>query len=251
MTQLSIVSPMYNEENSVEATFYKIKDNLDKTGIDWEFICVDDGSTDATLKRSLELEKKEQRLVVKGYAQNAGPGKALREGFKAARGEYIITIDFDLTYSVEQVLGMYRKLTQEPDIDAVFGSCYMKGGRVEEVDPFRLFVSWLGNVVLSVVFSGCVRTITCIFRGYKKEVIQSLELCSDKKDIHLEILARLLARKRKIAEIPAVLTARGKGKSKFKFGRTCRSHLKFIFFYLLWNFRIIKDEDTFYNRLHK
>lgn len=249
--QLSIIAPMYNEESSVETTFYEIKKYFDKTNIDWEFICVDDGSADGTLKRAVELGRKEPRLIVKSYTQNAGIGKALREGFKVARGRYIITIDFDLTYSVGQILGIYKKLTECPQIDAVFGSCYMKGGRVEGVDPYRLFVSWLGNVVLSTVFQGHVCTITCIFRGYKKEVIQDLELYSDKKDIHLEILAKLLSRHRKIIEIPAVLTVRDRGKSKFKFWRTSKSHLRFIFFYLLWKCHIIKDEDISYNRPHK
>lgn len=244
---MSIIAPMHNEESNVENTFYEIKKVLNKTDIDWELIFVDDGSTDETLKRAVELEKLEPRLIVRGYAQNAGLGKALREGFKIARGEYIITIDFDLSYSAEQILNIYKRLTQDEMIDVVLGSCYMRGGRVEGVDPWRLFVSWLGNIVLSIVFQGHIRTITCIFRGYKREVIQGLGLRLDKKDIHLEILSKLLKHRRKIVEIPSVLTVRSKGKSKFEFLRTCKSHLRFIFFYLLRKYNIIEDEDTFYN----
>ena len=235
--ELSIIAPMYNEEDNVESTFYKIKEVLGQKNSDWEVIFVDDGSTDATLQRAQALEKREPHLRVIGYAQNTGAGRALRTGFKNARGRYIITVDFDLSYSAEQILNLYQKLKQEPGIDAVLGSCYMQGGRVEGVDPWRLFVSWLGNVVLRAVFRCRVHTITCIFRGYKKEVIQGLDLHLEKKDIHLEILARILSQRRKIAEVPAVLRIRGKGKSKFKFWKTCRSHLRFIFLYLFGKYK--------------
>lgn len=235
--ELSIIAPMYNEASSVETTFYKISKVFDKTGIDWELIYVNDGSTDDTFERAQEMEKREARLKVIGYSENTGAGKALREGFKNACGRYIITVDFDLSYSADQILKVYQKLTSDSMIDVVLGSCYMKGGRVEGVDPCRLFISYLGNLVLSMVFQGRVRTITCIFRGYKKEVIQTLNLHLDKKDIHLEILAKLLSQGRRIIEIPAVLRPRDKGKSKFKFWRTSRSHLRFILFYFLGRYR--------------
>ncbi len=230
--ELTIIAPMYNEESNVESTFYSIKEVFDKSGIDWELLFVNDGSIDNTLNRAKELEKKEPRLKVLGYPVNAGAGRALREGFKAASGRYVISVDFDLSYSPDQILKLYQKLASDPYIDAVLGSCYMPGGRVEGVDPYRLFVSWLGNMVLSAVFGGRARTITCVFRGYKREVIQGLKLQLDKKDIHLEILAGLIGQKRKISEIPATLRLRSKGKSKFKLWKTSRSHLKFIFSYL-------------------
>jgi len=237
--ELTIIAPMYNEESNVENTFRAIKEVFDKIGIDWELIFVNDGSTDDTFKRAKELEKKEPRLRVLGYPVNAGAGRALREGFKAAAGRYVISVDFDLSYSPDQILKIYQKLCSDPSIDAVLGSCYMPGGRVEGVDPYRLSVSWLGNMVLSIVFGGRVCTITCVFRGYKKEVIRGLNLHLDKKDIHLEILAGLLGQRRKIVEIPAVLRLRKKGKSKFKLWKTSRSHLRFIFSYLSGKYKNI------------
>lgn len=241
---LSIVAPMYNEEDNVLSTFSRLKNVLEPEGINWEIIFVNDGSTDKTFVNALELAKKEPRLKVIGYEKNTGAGKALREGFKAAQGEYIISVDFDLSYSAEQVLNLYKTLSSRPDLDALFGSCYKKGGRVEGVDSWRLFVSWLGNVVLSIVFGGRVHTVTCVFRGYKKNIIKSLILSLDTKDIHLEILAQLISRKKKIAEIPAVLRVRKKGKSKFRFWKTSKNHLRFIFLYFLGGYRTIVEEKS-------
>jgi len=106
----------------------------------------------------------------------------------------------------------------------------MPGGGVQDVPFLRLWISRLGNRVLRFAMPNRIYTSTGIFRGYRRKVLDSLELESDGKEIHLEILSKVIALGFRVREIPAILTGRKKGRSKFKFKKTAASHLVFSFF---------------------
>jgi glycosyltransferase involved in cell wall biosynthesis len=202
--------------------------NFDKP---WEILLVNDGSTDNTIEICRELEEKIENLRVVSYPVNQGRGKALRTGFEHARGRYLITIDFDLSYTPDHILTIYKELTDSDQMnDVVLGSAYMKEGKVIGVDPFRLFISKLGNKILEYTFPQSFKTSTCILRGYKREVLDALELESNGKEIHLEILSKVCALGFRVKEIPATLTSRKTGKSKFKLRKTSVTHLLFSIF---------------------
>jgi len=225
--ELSIIAPMFNEEANVTRTFDKLKNGLKDFKGDWEAIFIDDGSTDTTLQKAQALATKEQNLKVISYPVNMGRGRALKCGFENAEGKYIISVDFDLSYSVEHILKLYTTLKEDPMLDMVLASPYMPGGSVENVPPFRLFVSKAGNLILRNSFPKRFHTVTSIMRGYKSEIIKSLDLESNGKEIHLEILAKALGTGYTCKEVPAVLTGRQKGKSKFRFARTSFTHILF------------------------
>ncbi|GAF95945.1 unnamed protein product, partial [marine sediment metagenome] len=182
-------------------------------------------------KVAREWEAKVDNLRVISYPVNCGRGKALRTGFEHARGKYVITIDFDLSYSPDHILPIYDEL-RDPDqmIDVVLGSTYMEGGKAVGVSPFRLLISKTGNRILQYAFPQKFKTTTCILRGYRKEVLRALELESNGKEIHLEILSKVCALGFRVKEIPATLNNRKKGKSKFKFRRTTITHMLFSLF---------------------
>ena len=228
--ELSIVVPMYNEEDNVAETHRKIHEVIDKLNISWELIFVNDGSIDNTLSVAQEIAQNDPALKIVSYVPNRGRGYALRQGFNAANGEYILSIDFDLSYDASHLVRMYQHLKGHPESDVVLGSAYMEGGEVIGVPKFRLFISKLGNLLLRLAFPWHLHTITCVLRGYKKEVLKSLALVADGKEIHLEILSKVLDLGYKVAEVPAILTARQKGTSKFKFKKTSLTHLAFLFF---------------------
>ena len=228
--ELSIVVPMYNEQDNVSETHRKIHEAIDPLNIKWELIFVNDGSIDNTLSVVSEVAKKDPMLKIVSYLPNRGRGYALRQGFNAANGEFILSIDFDLSYDAAHLVRMYQYLKEHPEADVVLGSAYMKGGEVIGVPKFRLFISKLGNLMLRLAFPWHIHTITCVLRGYRKEAIKSLALVADGKEIHLEILSKVLDLGYKVAEIPATLTARQKGTSKFKFKKTSLTHLAFLFF---------------------
>nr|MBN2278406.1 glycosyltransferase [candidate division Zixibacteria bacterium] len=230
MIEISVIVPIYNESENIPASLQKIAAALTITNQSFEIIPIDDGSTDDTAEKIRQYAQEDPRIRYAGYRHNAGRGKALRTGIKAARGKYILSIDCDLSYSEEYLTVMYRLLKDNPEIDFVIGSPYMNDGGTENVPFKRLWISKIGNIILSSAMRGRIKTSTGILRGYKAEVVKRLDLESDGKEIHLEILSKALASGYTPLEFPAVLTSRKKGNSKFKFKATALSHLVFSFF---------------------
>jgi dolichol-phosphate mannosyltransferase len=229
--ELSIIAPMYNEAKNVNSTIASIAQLLRTFEKPWELLLIDDGSTDNTLEIARKAEEEIDNLRVISYPVNQGRGKALRTGFEHAKGKYVITIDFDLSYSPDHILLIYEQLV-DPSLmnDVVLGSAYMKGGKVVGVSTFRLFISRLGNKILEYTFPQSFKTSTCILRGYKREVLQALELAADGKEIHLEILSKVCALGFRVKEMPATLTSRKTGKSKFDLRKTSVTHFLFSIF---------------------
>jgi glycosyltransferase involved in cell wall biosynthesis len=227
---LSIVIPMFNEAENVEATLRRVEEALASFNGAYEIIAVNDGSLDNTLEILSRLAERDEKLRIVSYSKNIGRGMALRKGFKESCGEIIVSIDADLSYSPHYIIDFVETLRKEPDIDFILASPYMPGGGVKNVPFHRLWVSKWGNKILRLAMPNRIYTSTGIFRAYRRKVLDSLEMESDGKEIHLEILSKALALGYRVKERPAILTSRRRGKSKFKFKKTAISHLVFSVF---------------------
>jgi dolichol-phosphate mannosyltransferase len=227
---ISVVIPAYNEEDNIAATITQVSQVLESLGGDWEILVVNDGSTDRTLEIVKQVAAEDSRIGPISYVPNVGRGRALRTGFAHARGDIVISTDADLSYEPKYIVDLVNELKNDASVDLVLASPYIKGGRTEGVPLFRLLISKMGNRILSLAMGRNIRTITGIFRAYRRPVLESLELESDGKEIHLEILSRALAVGYKVKEVPVVLKGREKGRSKFKFRGTVISHLLFSFY---------------------
>ena len=227
---LSIIIPMFNEAENAESTLNRVEEALASFDGAYEIIAVNDGSLDNTLEILNRLAEQDGKLRIVSYPNNIGRGMALRKGFKESSGDVIVSIDADLSYSPHYILDLVETLRREAEVDLVLASPYMPGGGVKNVPVLRLWVSKLGNKILRLAMPNRIYTSTGIFRAYRKKVLDSLELESDGKEIHLEILSKVLALGYRVRESPAILTSRKRGKSKFKFKKTATSHLIFSVF---------------------
>ena len=227
---LSIVIPMFNEAENAETTLTRVEEALVSFQGEYEIIAVNDGSLDNTLEILKKVAEKKRKVKVASYPQNIGRGMALRRGFRESKGEIVVSIDADLSYDPHYILDLVKTLRSNPDIDFVLASPYMPGGGVQNVPFLRLCISKLGNRILRFAIPNRIYTSTGIFRAYRRKVLDSLELESDGKEIHLEILSKAIALGYRAKEVPTVLTSRKKGRSKFKFKKTAFSHLAFSVF---------------------
>jgi len=227
---LSIVIPMFNEADNAELTLSRVKEAIAPFQGTFELIAVDDGSTDNTRVLLERLAEKDPIIRFVSYPKNRGRGKALRTGFKAATGKIVVSIDADLSYDPCYIRDLVEPLKTDPDVDFVLASPYMPGGGVRDVPFLRLWISRWGNKILRFTMPNRIYTSTGIFRAYRRDVLECLDLESDGKEIHLEILSKAIALGYRVKEVPAILTSRRKGKSKFKFKKTAISHLVFSFF---------------------
>jgi glycosyltransferase involved in cell wall biosynthesis len=229
IVDFSVIVPMYNEEENVVNTASQICNALDGFGGTWEVVIVNDGSTDRTLEIAQGLSSQDPRVRVVSHPRNFGRGKGLRTGFDHTRGEIIATIDADLSYGPEHLLDLLRALRDDLSLDFVIGSPYTEGGSTEGVPPHRLLISKWGNKIIGLALNAHVDTATGILRAYRRRVLAALELESDGKEIHLEILSKAIALGFRFREVPAVLKGREAGTSKFRFWNTVTSHLIFSF----------------------
>jgi len=120
LVALSVVTPMFNEREAVDHFVARLRPVLDGLGVTYEVVAVDDGSSDATVSRLLQLRADWPQLRVVALRRNVGHQTALRAGLRAARGEHIVSIDADLQDPPE-VIGEMLAKAQTEKVDVVYG----------------------------------------------------------------------------------------------------------------------------------
>jgi len=225
---LSVIAPMFNERENVPGTIEQIEAALKHYPEPWELIIVDDGSSDGSADEVERCAAGKPHIRLISYRPNRGRGYAIRQGFAAARGRFVVTVDFDLSYEPGHILRMEQMLRQQPETDIVLASAYAPGGKVENVPFGRLVLSKIGNLLLRYAFPKPIYTSTCIVRAYRREALERLELCEDGKEIHLEILRKAFALGMRIEEIPATLRGKSGRRAPRGQGRLVLSHLAFL-----------------------
>lgn len=227
--KISVIIPMYNEEENASNTLAKVSHVLEKYD-DYEIIAIDDGSADNTFKIINEFATKNKNINILQHSVNMGMGRALRTGFNDSSGDIIVTIDADLSYKPYHISRLIDELENDETVDIVVGSPYMEGGGVNNVPYLRLFISKAANKFVGYSMADNLSTVTGVLRAYRREVIDSLELESNGTDINLEILSKASATRFKIKEVPALLEGRELGQSKLKFRAKTISHVLFSFY---------------------
>jgi dolichol-phosphate mannosyltransferase len=224
--KISVIIPMYNEEDNVLRTLVEVNSVM-KDYDNYEILVVDDGSIDDTYRLATEFSSSNPNVNVYKQPVNMGMGRALRTGFEKADGDIIITIDADLSYNVSHIPKLASALIDDETVDIAVGSPYMEGGDVKNVPFIRLFISKIANKFVGYSMAENLSTVTSVLRAYRLEVLESMELESNGTDINLEILSKAIATRYKIKEVPAVLEGRELGQSKLKFRSKTISHVLF------------------------
>jgi glycosyltransferase involved in cell wall biosynthesis len=231
--EVTLITPMYNESDGIARNVAQILDAMDNLPVSWEYILVDDGSKDDSLAKARELLTGRENCHVVSYAPNRGRGYALRRGFAAARGKYVITTESDLSWGAGIVGRLYDTL-RETGADIAIASVHLPGGGMENV-PAHRSLSGIGNRIVHWAFGGDLTMLTGMTRGYRREVLDMLHLEEDRKEIHLEIAAKAMALGLRIVEIPAVI--RWEPPEPGKKGRGGRGIYRFVLSHLTLSFQ--------------
>jgi glycosyltransferase involved in cell wall biosynthesis len=203
---VTIVLPAYNEAALLEENVSIIMEHLRRleNSYRFEIILVNDGSRDATPQIAEALKSKYANLKLIHHRTNFGLGQAFRTAFSHSRGDYVITMDVDLSYSPDHIDLLLETLVNTP-AKLVLASPYMRGGRLTNVPWLRRILSVWGNRFLSMVAHGNLSTLTCMVRGYDGPFIRSLTLRSTGMDIMPEVVYKAMITRAKIEQIPAHL----------------------------------------------
>ena len=201
---VSIVLPAFNEASHLFASLETLCDHLGDTGFDWEVIVVDDGSSDDTGEEARRFAKEHERVSVVEHIANLGLGQALKTGFRASRGQYIVTFDADLSYSPDHVDRLVSTI-ETTGAKVVVASPYMEGGSVEGVPRLRALLSKGANRILRTLSLSHVSTTTGMVRAYDAHFIKRLALKSVDNQLNAEIIYKTSLLRERVVEIPAHL----------------------------------------------
>ncbi|MHA1960564.1 MAG: glycosyltransferase [Candidatus Thorarchaeota archaeon] len=221
--KFDVLIPAFNESKNLYRIESDLIPQLHRDHIDFELIIVDDGSSDDTGSVAEEVANRRADVRVIHHQENMGLGAALRTGYSHARNPWVITIDSDLSYSPDQVLNLVEKAGD--DVDAVFGSPYMRGGRVEGVSQIRVIPSKGISILYSLFMRKRLSCWTGMFRAIRRKAVQSIQITQNGFDGVAEIAVKLVRSGNRVVEVPAVLGRRTEGVSKASFSREFMKHL--------------------------
>ncbi|MBZ0156871.1 MAG: glycosyltransferase family 2 protein [Alphaproteobacteria bacterium] len=215
---VSIVVPLFNEEDNVETLHERLTEVLDGSAIEYEIIYVDDGSNDRTLSLLEEIQKKRKNILVLSLRRNFGQTAAFAAGFDFARGEIVVTMDGDLQNDPKDIP---RLLEVIRDYDLV------SGWRKRRKDPFitRRLPSMMANWLISRVTGVRLHDYGCSLKAYRRDVVKNLRLYGE---MHRFIPAVASWYGVRIAEIETTHHPRLRGKSKYGISRTLKVLLDLI-----------------------
>lgn len=207
---LSIVVPLYNEQDSVVPLYEAITDALRGVAGKAEIIFVDDGSRDRTFEIAEAIAAEDKRLRVVKFRRNYGQTPAMAAGIDTARGTYIITMDGDLQNDPADINNFIEKLDEGYDI--------VVGWRFERQDRLisRKIPSRIANWIIGKVTGVPIRDNGCSLKGFRASVIKNIPLYSE---MHRFIPAMASMAGPRIAEIKVRHHARQFGESKYGLSR--------------------------------
>ncbi|MDD5658115.1 MAG: glycosyltransferase family 2 protein [Elusimicrobia bacterium] len=219
---LSVVIPCRDEAGSVARFASELFPELGALGVPWEVVAVDDGSADGTGAALRRLAEGRPNLKVLAHDRGRGLGAALRTGFAGAAGDWIATLDADLTFRPRQLADLLEA-QRKTGADLVAGSPFLGGG-LSGVPWRRGLPSRLVNAAYRLLCGPTLTAYTPILRLYRTEALHGMRLRAEGFEINAEIAAGFLAAGLKVAEVPAQLATRREGRSKLAAARELRRH---------------------------
>jgi glycosyltransferase involved in cell wall biosynthesis len=209
--EISIVVPIYNEEDNVDPLCDAIRDALDGWPRSFELVLVDDGSADGTAQRIRAQQREDPRIRSLRMAANAGQTAAMAAGFASARGRIIVSMDGDLQNDPRDIPLLVERLERGFDV--------VCGWRKDRQDAFlsRTLPSRIANRMIAWITGVPIHDNGCSLKAYRAAVIQSLNLYSD---MHRFLPALSSMTGARIDEVVVRHHPRTRGESKYGITRT-------------------------------
>lgn len=226
---LSIVIPVYNEEESLELLYNSIINNLKNTNLNFEIIFIDDGSSDNSWNVIKAISEKKTNLSSIKFRKNYGKSDALDAGFKASNGTYVLTMDADLQDDPNEIYPLFKMINQD-NYDLVSGWKKKRNDPLSKTIPSKFF-----NLVTRI-FSGIkLNDFNCGIKIYKKELVNSINLYGEMHR-YIPLIANWNGYD-KIGEKVVNHNKRKFGKTKFGMERYIRGFLDLISVSFVYKFR--------------
>ncbi|HET6161046.1 MAG TPA: glycosyltransferase family 2 protein [Dongiaceae bacterium] len=225
---LSVVIPLYNEEDNVAPLCAALLDALGAQPRPFEIILVNDGSSDGTEQRLAAAAATDPRIRVLNFRSNKGQTAAMMAGIDYAVGDVIVPMDGDLQNDPRDIVRLLEKLDEGYDV--------VSGWRRDRQDNFmvRTLPSRIANAVISRVSGVPLHDYGCSLKAYRREVLQGFRLYGE---MHRFIPIYAAAQGARVAELPVSHHARKFGQSKYGLNRTVKVLLDLLVVKFLTKYR--------------
>ena len=217
--RISVVVPVYDEEESLPLLHAEIARVLDAHGEPWEVVYVDDRSGDASLRVMLDLRRRDPHVRVVAFRHRAGQTAAMAAGFDEARGDVVVTIDGDLQNDPADIPALVARLQEGHDVVA--------GWRRSRQDGFwlRRLPSIAANRLIGWVTGVRIHDTGCTLKAFRREVVKSMPIYAEQHRFLPAMSARSGAR---VTEMVVNHRPRRFGRSKYGLGRATRVALDLL-----------------------
>ncbi len=210
---LSVVVPIYFEEENIRPLYAAVTAAIDPLGLDYEIICVDDGSGDNSFGVLKDIAATDLRFRVIRFRRNFGQTAAMAAGFEAARGAVIVPMDGDLQNDPSDIRLLLDKIHEGFDV--------VSGWRKDRRDTFisRTLPSRIANGIISRFTDVHLHDYGCTLKAYRREVLEGIGLYGEMHRFVPALASRIGA---KVTELPVQHHPRLHGVSKYGISRTMR-----------------------------
>src|SRR3954471_21466217 len=227
--KLSIVMPAQNEEGSVGRTVEGVAAVLEREGLDYEIVVVNDDSEDSTEAVVAALGERNPRIRVHRSHNERGFGNAIRAGLDVFSGDAVAIVMADASDDPKDLI-RYHQLLEE-GYDCAFGSRFVAGAKVHDYPRAKYVVNRLANQFLPILFPRRYNDTTNAFKAYRREVIETVQpLLSKHFNLTVELPLKAVARGHTFAVVPISWRNRTAGSSKLAM-REMGSRYLFIVLY--------------------
>jgi dolichol-phosphate mannosyltransferase len=228
--KLSVVIPARNEAETIEATLGEITSNLDRKGIDYEVIVVDDASSDGTAAVVERVGSRNDRIRVIRSHFSTGFGFAVRAGLAAFEGDAVAIVMADGSDDPSDLVLYYELL--EEGYDCAFGSRFLPGATITDYPRVKLAINRIVNWGIRVLFRHRYDDTTNAFKAYRREVVEGIQpLLSNHFNLTVEMPLKAIVRGYSYAVLPTSWRGRSGGRSKLDL-REMGSRYLFIVLYV-------------------
>jgi len=217
--ELSVVIPVYNEEENIIPLFEELKTVIPALDRTYEILFVDDGSSDATFSRLLALHERDPAVRIVRFRRNFGQSAAMKAGFDHARGRIIVTMDADLQNDPHDIPALLERLEHE-DYDVVCGWRHTRNDSLSKKACSRI-----ANRFRTLLTGESVHDSGCTLRAYTRESVEGIELYGE---LHRYIPALLLWKGYLVGEIETNHRERRFGRTKYSWQRLAKGFLDLL-----------------------
>ena len=226
---ISVIIPAQDEEESIHELCQWIGRVMQAHGFSFEVIVVDDGSTDQTWQKIIGVNRQDSRFKGIRFNRNFGKSAALQTGFRASKGNVVITMDADLQDSPEEIPGLYRMI-QEDDFHLVSGWKKKRLDPISKTIPSKFF-NWITRKLSGID----LHDFNCGLKAYKSMVVKNINVYGEMHR-YIPLIAKW-AGFTKISEKPVVHQQRKYGRTKFGLERFINGFLDLLSITFVSRFR--------------